>query len=128
MVTELQNQNSSFMRNCIGCGNAFRAINKGKKYCSDLCYNTSYNNKMRNNQDHRIRMQDHGVNILRSLLRDNKSAVVSIETLDSAGFRFDLYSKRVMYSPTLNNYYAYYGPYQLNLTENLQIKITTENE
>ena len=115
-------------KKCPGCGKEFATYNKSRKFCNDICYDSYYNSKIRNNQVYRLQQQDFCTVAIRTLIGDSKSSTVPIEALDSIGFPYDQYSSREKHSPISNSYYIWYGPYRLNLTLENQIQITFKNE
>lgn len=115
-------------RICPGCGKEFVTNHKSRKFCSEVCYNNHYNSKIRNNQIHRLQQQDFGVAAIRALVGNSTNTTVPIEALNSIGFRFDLYKNRVKYSPIIESYYVWYGPYRLNITPENQILIILKDE
>ncbi len=123
-----QNEGINSKRICPGCGKEFLSFHKSRKFCGEICYNTHYNSKIRNNQVHRLQQQNFGVVAIRTLIGDSTSTTVPIEALDSIGFPFDQYSSREKHSPISDSYYIWYGPYRLNLTLENQIQITLKNE
>jgi len=127
MNEEEPNKPPSSHRICPGCGKEFVTHHKNREYCNEVCYNTHYNSKIRNNQMHRLQQQNFCITAIRTLIGESKSAIVSTADLDSIGFPFDMYSNREKHSPISENHYVWYGPYRLNLTLDYQIQITLKN-